>query len=48
MMENNKILSICCKAEIWEYPEYQLKVCSYCKSKVYVNMKDKNSIPIYE
>lgn len=33
-VEPNK--SLCCRQPIVEYPQYNLKVCSYCKSEIHV------------
>lgn len=31
------VISPCCKQKIDTYQEYDLKVCSYCKSQVFVS-----------
>ena len=32
--ETKKQKSPCCRVDILEYPEYGLKVCSYCKTQI--------------
>lgn len=47
-MEEKQVRSICCKAPILEFPEYNLKVCSACKAKVTLHNKKQGNVKIYE